>query len=527
MSNSSEDLGDMGEAAFMHWCSSAGLICNKSEKDRKGWDFYVEFPNSENQDSDTIDEPSFNCKVQVKSTNAEKRTLQITLQNLYNLCIAPLPTFYLFIEYNNKNTPQAAFLVHVDNDLITKTLKKIYESKQNNEENKLNKKTMGIHYNEDHKFDIPNETTNFLKETFLKYTGNNISEYINKKMAHLKSTGFDEAGIKIAFDIEGEDNIKKLIDMSVGIKQSIDVKSFKLQKYRFEIPNKSASLHSENAKIEVSPKAPNTIGSITFKESKLLPGISFKSELYVSLPVPIPNNLENLYKVRIKNQFIDLQMMCYGEKISNPELSILLEDNTQVEFNDLKKILQVYSLITSSKRYYIELDFEDDFSLTLDTKISSQEFPFNLELITLEKTTKILNYFDIPVNTVCISLTELQKEQEGIFKMVNFLNVSTETFTFLLPDNSIFNYENKQYACFYPVNIKIGNYICGFLIVIAGYIKEVCEKKLQFIPQEKFIRDKFAQKSNKIDFKALNIGLEKIKEEYRKNYLLLDDFIKK
>lgn len=39
-----DELGAVAEAEFVRLCSLAKLACNPSSRDRRGWDFVVEFP---------------------------------------------------------------------------------------------------------------------------------------------------------------------------------------------------------------------------------------------------------------------------------------------------------------------------------------------------------------------------------------------------------------------------------------------------------------------------------------------------
>jgi hypothetical protein len=41
---SPDDLGQTAEDLFTRLCSQSGLICNKSHRDRVGWDFTVDIP---------------------------------------------------------------------------------------------------------------------------------------------------------------------------------------------------------------------------------------------------------------------------------------------------------------------------------------------------------------------------------------------------------------------------------------------------------------------------------------------------
>jgi hypothetical protein len=94
----SRDIGNMGERHFSAWCSSCGLSANRSEEDKNGWDFVLETPGVEQIGGDgQIDEPPFECKVQIKSTDKQDRHEDIVLDKLWRLVVYPYPAFIIFI----------------------------------------------------------------------------------------------------------------------------------------------------------------------------------------------------------------------------------------------------------------------------------------------------------------------------------------------------------------------------------------------------------------------------------------------
>ena len=149
----SRDLGLMGESTFSLWCADVRLIPNGSQIDKTGWDFFVEFPFSSGLSPHNIHKPAFECKVQVKATDKIDRKLPITLANLRRLITAQMPSFFVFIEFDGKNTAQRAYVVHVDNELISRVLKRLHEIEQSNKENNFNKRKMTIHYDESNLLD--------------------------------------------------------------------------------------------------------------------------------------------------------------------------------------------------------------------------------------------------------------------------------------------------------------------------------------------------------------------------------------
>ena len=100
------DIGKMGEKIFSYWCSTAGLVVNKATEDETGWDFHVEFPFTSNPDFPLpldMQKSPIECKIQVKATNTQNKSVQITLSVLHRLVKSPLPAFIAFIRHYLKN----------------------------------------------------------------------------------------------------------------------------------------------------------------------------------------------------------------------------------------------------------------------------------------------------------------------------------------------------------------------------------------------------------------------------------------
>ncbi|MDN7131194.1 hypothetical protein JNO04_02390 [Halomonas sp. MC140] len=134
------DLGLMGESTFSLWCADVGLIPNGSQIDKTGWDFFIEFPFSSRITAHEIHKSAFECKVQVKATDKTQRKLPITLSNLRRLITAQMPAFFVFIEFDGKDVAQRAFVVHVDDNLISKVLERLHQVDQSEIDNNFNKR---------------------------------------------------------------------------------------------------------------------------------------------------------------------------------------------------------------------------------------------------------------------------------------------------------------------------------------------------------------------------------------------------
>ena len=303
------DLGKLGEYAFASMCAQVGLIANSSMIDKTGWDFYVEFPISQDISLNELHKSAVNCKVQVKATDKQERKLALTLSNLRQMATAQMPSFYVFLEFDDKNEAQKAFILHLDNNIIYSILKRIHEIEQSHKENNLNKRTMTLHYDESHELKVLNGQD--LKENLLTYIGEDYSKYINEKSQFLENCGFEDGYGTIQFSLNGEDSIKKIIDVSLGLEEELDVENLVSIEQRFGIPSKNPEFELKTAKLKLGMLAPKK-GKIHFKEDQLSSGLTFDMKFYIS-PFSF-QEFRKFSKFRIIGEFFDISCEPYQDK---------------------------------------------------------------------------------------------------------------------------------------------------------------------------------------------------------------------
>jgi len=189
--------------------------------DRTGWDFLIEFPfeYSNHLPKDLLPAP-LECKIQVKSTKKQRRRESITLSNLIRLVKAQMPAFFCFIEFDEKNRAKAFYLVHVGEEIIGSTLKRIRELESRGLQSRLNKHTLDISYNEAEK--LNNMTGEELKHAIRRAVPNGPEQYIENKNQLLKTIGFEDGGYELKVTIVGKDPIKDILEIGLGIKDKID-----------------------------------------------------------------------------------------------------------------------------------------------------------------------------------------------------------------------------------------------------------------------------------------------------------------
>ena len=130
---SRESLGKLGESVLASWAHSVGYVLNGSLDDRAGWDGIIESPPEAAGDV----EPDFGhrdafplrARLQVKATDKPTgRVSKVALTTWIRLVEAPEPAFFLVLEMNGQDYPQAAYLAHVSEDEMRAVLEQQRQS---------------------------------------------------------------------------------------------------------------------------------------------------------------------------------------------------------------------------------------------------------------------------------------------------------------------------------------------------------------------------------------------------------------
>lgn len=502
------DLGLMGESTFSLWCADVGLIPNGSQIDKTGWDFFVEFPFSSGSSPREIHKSAFECKVQVKATDKNERKLSITLSNLRRLITAQMPAFFVFIEFDGENNARRAFVVHVDNSLISKVLKRLHQIEQSKKDNNFNKRTMTIHYDDTHRLD--NLDGKCLKQCLLTHIGDNIAEYIANKKSHLESTGFEDGFSQMTFTTEGEDNLKTLIDVSLGIEKQVELSKFKGTDTRFGILSKSPFVDTEGGRLEMPGLKPSAEGKIRFREDKLSVGLSFSAKLFISpFNVMVPDNLK---KMRVEGEFFDLKFNPYTGSAS---YSFSFGEGVRLEVKQFRDAIKLLNLLSSSgKRVLAELIFDGFPKLEFGVGCKDQDYDFSRELQALDSAVKLIFEFNV-TDFVDISFDEISRYETQICQMHGVIGASPDLFKVEFGVDGDGYDPSKETACIFLITAPIGSHIFGMIIVLMGKVEEIDGGRFRLITNDVVVEKRIvSERDEAIPNEDLVVAIENIEKEY-------------
>lgn len=517
------NLGLLGETEFTKLCLQVDLTTQKSQMDRTGWDFLVEFPwKPDNLSPQDILPAPLECKIQVKSTNEQRKRESITLSNLHRLIKANIPAFYCFIEFDGKPEPQAIYLVHVGKEIIEKTLKRIRELENEGKGDQLNKKHLSITYGDaDRLADITGQS---LKNEIEKHIPEGMEKYIENKNQLLNTLGFEDGKGQFNFTIISDDPIRDILDLSLGIRKELDIDNSIIHDKRFGILSKTPYIEGDGGILSL--KVEPLEAELKFKEYKFSPGISFSAKLYIS-----PFN-EFIPKERIKlrvesrffefiiesNQNINFSIRSYAEGSSLKELKNFLQVMTILEKSSSPIIVEMKSAYPT-----LSFSLEDPPESLFDPSIfNDPEYNWSRVHELAEMAIEICREMDIPENEVLINIEELIRSfrtSGNIQLLYQALSGNVESVNLRFSVEPPGYQQGAKAAIIFFVTFYIGNYIIGCCLALVGSLSILAEQPS--LTGEKFLRGRqfIGTDETILTQELVDLGLNELKEELQNEEL--------
>jgi hypothetical protein len=521
--NVMRDVGEMGESTFKQWCASVGLIANVSIIDKTGWDFFVEFPMEgiENIPRDMYP-PPMECKVQVKSTNNRNRKLAIKISNLHRLIRVPLPVFFCFIEFDGKLLAQSAFLVHIGKELISRTLKRIRELDIEGTGNALNKKTITINYGEKER--LKDTSGESLKQAIEGYIPVGLEKYNKEKNKFLKEVGFENGTAKITVAISGTNPIEDMVDLTLGLKNKIEVDGIIGYHKRFDITSNQPFVDEQGGELFVESK-PLMKAKIKFKEYESSPYTSFDANIYNS---PLNKIIPKQYvKVKIECGFVQLVVKPFLKRI---EYFFSPKFEERVPLKELRDELKVITLFKkTSGKLIIEIETENHppfpFNLSgYSGKVDDFSGPYKIS----EMCMSICQRLGIPENEVSVSLRDLVKHSNSINNFYGVIFSKELMGLQLRVDGSEFE-AGAKVACLNLIYSTIGDKIVGCIISFFGELTLLDNSLYQYeIKTRKILIDSplVVKEGEMFDQRVIESRVEKLAQQIEQKDITLIDFTK-
>ena|GEM_PF-601300 len=516
----SNDLGVLGEDTFKKWCSSVGLVANRSHEDKTGWDFYVEFPCKKTEGAPIDMQPTpLECKIQVKATKNRYKKIAIKISNLNRLIRTQMPVFICIIEYDEKDQEQSAYLVHIWKDIIGRTLKRMRELDVNGTGNELNKKTITIGYGNNEKLKVINGES--IRKAIEICVPNGIEKYLEKKNEFLSNLGFENGAKQFTFTVSGKENFEALLDMALGINKKVILDKFVAYDKRFGILSNTPSFDEGDGELYFPDIKPYAMVKVKFKEQKLSPGVSFESKLYTSpLNRVVPKEFARL---RIEGVFFNIVWTPFKNEF---KINFSLGFEKRLTLKELREILYVLNIFKNSPNGVImEFVMENHpFRFNINQDVNKMiDFSYLSSLYNIsDMSLNICQKLRVPENDISVSINDLYRHSESIKKYFQIIFGNEKIIKLIFSiDKGDYNGESKiVYLKFFKTNI--GNKVVGCVIGFIGMPTFINESEYQYelIPERLTIGPTLvAEEGEIIDNDEVNGIIEKFSEQFcKKDY---------
>lgn len=510
-------LGRMGESFFNTLCASMGITCNPAQEDMAGWDFILDFPCETIlvASSDTSP-PPIECKVQIKSTNKSRKNVSITLSNLLRFAKSPLPSFFVFIEYNNTSFPEAIYVVHFDNFMIEQTLKKVREIEQGSKTKKLNKSTIKISYDDSHA--LSSICGVDFKERIESFIPNGLSDYSAKKIKSCREVGFDtETGI-MTFNTFGEDSLIAMIEASLGKNREIPVSNIVINEKRFGIPLKNPILTQPEGLLKFS-QCDNYIDvKIHFYINKYSSKLSFDAKLYLS---PLSPFLPKKYtRVRLQTDFFDAMLNLsggqgsYNFSFKNTSFKLReLLDRVKLLiwacFPDEQLCSDIISLTNKNKKVHFKWNETNNL-------VRPEEGDWKEHYSYINNAYELAKKFELE-NSILVTLDEINSRQEEIDNLHKIYNCELDEIRLKFNPTKEYKKEflGKLHCIIYAIPMHLSDALMVTVFSFFGYIENIKSEPYEIKLTERRVEYELSTTSHDEDFiQYIEMKVKKLIEKY-------------
>ncbi|WP_346296147.1 hypothetical protein LRC39_01790 [Rhodopseudomonas sp. P1] len=292
-----QELGDLGESDFQGWCIRNSLRCTKSNPDRMGWDFFVEFPSQATRGR-SLDSQNDLKKVmiQVKSSRNKFEHVRCKLSALKNLVDADIPAFIACLQFNGDNRVIHAMLVHIGTAAIEVILRRVRQAEADGAPD-LHRTFLSLPLDDANEIHLDGSNLRALLE---QHIGSSNSQYLQQKIRARASCGYDHNSIGVNFSFDGDD--EQLVEFLIGRHPEITITNLTIQRRRFGIALPSDIDRIENGTLSVK-SSDAAEATITVSNKTLGRTVTLAAEISSTAGIELP---QNLHRMRLNNDCFDI-----------------------------------------------------------------------------------------------------------------------------------------------------------------------------------------------------------------------------
>lgn len=279
---SNEDLGESAESLFKHLCDRAGLTANKSNRDRTGWDFIVDFPFRDERSPRTLDQrQKVTCHVQVKATaSLGNGSVSLKLSAADLLAKDSRPSLIVVFRLNKEGAAIRGYLVHLLDEPLGKLLRRL-RLEESKGQRDIQKRKISFAYR---KLGKPFEPTpSGLRAALAEACGPDPAGYALEKVRQLSELGYENGELEVegVFHVGDDEQFARVL-LGLEPMRPVAIEAFDVR-FGIAVPYRG-ELFNTIQEIFVLPPAV-TDCTIVVKGPPLMPAATLEAQLVVASPI--------------------------------------------------------------------------------------------------------------------------------------------------------------------------------------------------------------------------------------------------
>lgn len=248
MKLNSDQQGARGEARFEETCAAGGLICNKSTRDRAGWDFVVDFdttpPSTKSLDNRA---GHLSTVFQVKTISERTNTIKLRMSVAERLAKDVKPSFIYVLKLDADGNFASAYLIHFRGERLAEILKKLRAHTATNVTKPINHREVTLRIDPRERIELGGPA---LRAAIEREVDGDMQAYAAGKARDLETLGYSGPVMQMRAELHISSE-EEFIDLMLGLRGATKASKVKITETRFGIPIPVEAM--QDGTIEIQP----------------------------------------------------------------------------------------------------------------------------------------------------------------------------------------------------------------------------------------------------------------------------------
>lgn len=345
-----DDLGEWGESHFRALCAAGGLVANKAERDKMGWDFMVEVPPVAPTPALPLDQRpnGLRCRVQVKTHwRRDDDRVEMSLSAAERLAKDPGPSFVVVLTAEASAGEDLrlvdSHLIHMLDDNLERVLKRLRENEADPNANSLAEQTISYRSKIAGKQFLPKGSA--LRDALARDCGADPQTYIARKNTQLKMLGYAAGRYEVKTTIKAN-NVDEFVEMLLGLRPA-PAENLETYDTRFGV---QVPINPTATRAEIKFDPPSLKCTVRVRGEGLTPPAVFPGEVFLPAWQGIPDEHKRML---VKAPFFSLDLRSIGEVGFKLEADAL--NNAELDLEDWRNYLRLLEILGEGE---VEFDVE-------------------------------------------------------------------------------------------------------------------------------------------------------------------------